>query len=429
MNKPPGTPIIVQKESKFHQAIEQTGHLSNNMEYAGTNSRVHCDVQPMSESQTPRSLASPRFSLNNFDLLRILAATQVLYFHTIFHLKIDASSWSLVFKYFPGVPIFFVISGYLVSASYERSESLTRYFWNRFLRIYPGLWVCLVLTVIVALGFGFDVLHLRGMAWIATQMAGLIYTPVFLADFGFGSYNGSLWTIPIELQFYCVLPLVYLLAARAQPPNLVFLILLAIFVFISFFCLLYLPNADTPGTQQPIAEKLFNYSFLRHFSMFMAGVVLQRLGAYKSKLVFGKGVFWIAGYLLFCYMVPSSAASVVVSQLILAVCIVSLAYTLPDIANKLLRGNDISYGVYIYHGLIINIMVSMRLFYRTEYLLIVWVGTYLAGYLSWVLVERKFLRRKREKLKTFAPLSSWEPFNRLRYLSRYCTLPRAQKRL
>ena len=77
----------------------------------------------MSEPQTPHSLASRKFGLNNFDLLRILAATQVLYFHTIFHLKINAPSWSLVFQDFPGVPVFFVISGYLVSASYERSES------------------------------------------------------------------------------------------------------------------------------------------------------------------------------------------------------------------------------------------------------------------------------------------------------------------
>src|SRR5258705_3893127 len=142
----------------------------------------------MSEPQARR-----QFGLNNFDLLRILAATQVLYFHTIFHLKIDAPSWTLVFHYFPGVPIFFVISGYLVSASYERSENLMRYFWNRFLRIYPGLWGCLFLTVIVAVCFGVNILHLRGGAWIMAQMAGIIFTPDFLAHFGFGSYNGSLW--------------------------------------------------------------------------------------------------------------------------------------------------------------------------------------------------------------------------------------------
>ena len=278
----------------------------------------------------------------------------------------------------------------------------------------------------VALGFGFNFLHFSAVAWIATQMAGLIYTPDFLAGFGFGSYNGSLWTIPVELQFYCVLPLVYLLARRVQSPDLVFFMLLAIFVTIAFFSALYLPDMGPPGRVQTITEKLFNYTFVRHFYMFMAGVVLQRLGAYKSKLIFGKGFLWIAVYLLFCYMVPLSAASHVLSGLILAVCTVSLAYTLPGIANKLLRGNDISYGVYIYHALIINIMVTMHLFHRIEYLLIVWVGAYLAGYLSWVLVERKFLRRKREKLKALAgPVLSWVPLSGLKMPSQ---IPRSAQR-
>jgi peptidoglycan/LPS O-acetylase OafA/YrhL len=250
--------------------------------------------------------------------------------------------------------------------------------------------------VIVALGFGFDFLHFRGVAWIVTQMAGLIYTPAFLAGFGFGSYNGSLWTIPIELQFYCVLPLVYLLVRQVQSPNIVLIISLAIFVTIAFFSALYLPDMGQPESP---TEKLFNHLFVRHFFMFMAGVVLQRVDAYKSPLIFGKGFLWIAAYLLFCYMVPPSAASLVASQLILAVCTISLAYTLPGIANKILRGNDISYGVYIYHGLILNIAFTMHLFHRIEYLLIVWVGAYLAAYLSWVLVEQKFLRRKREKLR------------------------------
>jgi peptidoglycan/LPS O-acetylase OafA/YrhL len=350
----------------------------------------------MSEQQ-----ASRRFGLNNFDLLRILAATQVLCFHTLFHLKIEAPSWTLVFQYFPGVPIFFVISGYLVSASYERSESVTRYFWNRFLRIYPGLWTCVFLTVIVATYFGFNVFHFKGAVWILAQMAGLIYTPDFLAHFGFGSYNGSLWTIPIELQFYLILPLVYLLAARAQSPNFGFLILLAIFTIIRFFSTFYLPEAGSPGASlaKPLAEKLFDYLFFRHFAMFMAGVVLQRVSAYNSKLIFGKGFYWIAIYLLFLFIAPSSTATNVVAGFILAVSTISLGYTLPGISHKLLRGNDISYGVYIYHGLLINIMVTMQLFNRIEYLFVVWIGTYVAGYLSWMLVERNFLRRKRERLK------------------------------
>src|SRR5579863_8989371 len=90
----------------------------------------------------------PQFSVNNFDLLRILAATQVLYFHSLAYLKVPTPTWAIPFENLPGVPIFFVISGYLVSASYERSGDLITYFRNRALRIYPGLWCCLLITLI-----------------------------------------------------------------------------------------------------------------------------------------------------------------------------------------------------------------------------------------------------------------------------------------
>jgi hypothetical protein len=31
--------------------------------------------------------------------------------------------------------------------------------------------------------------------WFGSQLVGLIYTPQFMKHFGFGSYNGSLWTL------------------------------------------------------------------------------------------------------------------------------------------------------------------------------------------------------------------------------------------
>jgi peptidoglycan/LPS O-acetylase OafA/YrhL len=312
------------------------------------------------------------------------------------HLEIAVPSWASVFEQFPGVPIFFVISGYLVSASFERSGNVAAYFQNRFLRIYPGLWMCIILTVLVASSFGYNFIHLSALTWLPAQMAGLIYTPSFLADFGFGSYNGSLWTIPIELQFYCVLPLVYLLVRQKSSSNHIFFVLLGAFVAIALLAGLYAPNMGLAAETH--SEKIFRYTFVPHFYMFLAGLVLQRTQAYRSRLIFGKGFYWIAAYLLFCYLVPESAWSLVASRLVLAVCTVSLAYTLPGIAENILKGNDISYGVYIYHGLILNIMVSLHLLHSTGFLAAVAAGSYLAGYLSWVLVERRFLRSKRQKL-------------------------------
>ena len=85
--------------------------------------------------------------VNNFDLLRLLAALQVAVVHSIGSLKPTGYFARLLgacLDRFPGVPIFFVISGVLISKSHQRSDSLRDYLRNRCLRIFPGVWVCLV---------------------------------------------------------------------------------------------------------------------------------------------------------------------------------------------------------------------------------------------------------------------------------------------
>ena len=45
--------------------------------------------------------------------------------------------------------MFFVLSGFLISRSGLRSPSLGRFLWHRFLRIFPGYWVCLLICALV----------------------------------------------------------------------------------------------------------------------------------------------------------------------------------------------------------------------------------------------------------------------------------------
>jgi peptidoglycan/LPS O-acetylase OafA/YrhL len=44
------------------------------------------------------------------------------------------------------VAIFFLLSGFLITRSGLRSRSVARFLWHRFLRIFPGYWVCLAVT-------------------------------------------------------------------------------------------------------------------------------------------------------------------------------------------------------------------------------------------------------------------------------------------
>ncbi len=47
------------------------------------------------------------------------------------------------------VESFFILSGFLITRSYTTSSSIWRFLWHRFLRIFPGFWICLVVTVLI----------------------------------------------------------------------------------------------------------------------------------------------------------------------------------------------------------------------------------------------------------------------------------------
>jgi len=342
---------------------------------------------------------SHEFKLNNFDLIRIFAASQVMVQHSCAHLNIRTPFFLSVIDNFQGVPIFFVISGYLISSSFERNGTLKNYLTNRFLRIYPGLWACILLTLLTASIFGgINFLNAQTPPWLLAQMIGLIYTPHFLSAYGFGSYNGSLWTIPIELQFYLVLPILYYLLYRAGRKNAAVLVALLVFVSIAYLLNIAFPGMG--GLNESKTGKLFRYTFMPQFYIFLTGVSLQRLKAHQSGLIYGKGLYWAAAYLLFNYIVPDFSAKFLASSLILAITTISLAYTLPHVSHRLLNGTDISYGVYIYHGIILNILVQFNYLNNVYYLFMLFIATYVMAFLSWTFIEKPILRRKRKTINT-----------------------------
>ncbi|MEI8021293.1 MAG: acyltransferase, partial [Schlesneria sp.] len=155
---------------------------------------------------------------NNFDLIRLLAALQVVYCHTCWHLGITSGigdpTLANFIHWFPGVPIFFTISGFLISRSWERSDNWREYATKRVLRIYPALWVQLAVGILITTAFGVVTPSLATCPsfglWIVAQSTFVqVYNPSFMRGFGLGVLNGSLWTIPVELGFYVSLPILY----------------------------------------------------------------------------------------------------------------------------------------------------------------------------------------------------------------------------
>ena len=159
---------------------------------------------------------------NGYDLLRLLLAAVVVYTHSYAvggfgPEPLKSFSKENVILGELGVLGFFGLSGFLVSASFARSKSLISYFLKRARRIFPGFWVCLVITAFV---FAPAIWLLRGQAlgefpWVGPSGAWDYVTGNFflqirqhgvgtvLSESAWpGSINGSLWSLFPEFACY-----------------------------------------------------------------------------------------------------------------------------------------------------------------------------------------------------------------------------------
>lgn len=340
-------------------------------------------------------IASKDFNNNNFDLIRIVTATLVLTNHSLAHLELSVPFWYSIIQEFQRVPMFFVMSGFLLSASFERNSNLARYTRNRLTRIYPALWACIFLTVILFwLVAGQSFMEPEAIPWIIAQMAGLIYTPGFLDSFGYGSYNGSLWTIVVELQFYLVLPLLYIFYKKfsKNSNNKLFYLLFFLSMGLAFF----LKSSELFGGQGTIG-KIIRYSFLPYAYIFLAGILLQRLKIWDSKIIRGKALIWMTAFLIYKYLVPENPVSDIGAMILLAICTVSLGYSAPGIATRYLKNNDLSYGVYLYHGMLLAMLVELNITGNIMYYIMVLVVTFILAWLSYKYVELPAMNWNRRK--------------------------------
>ena len=137
--------------------------------------------------------------------LRAVAASLVFFYHWFFQYVDELPKWlGAPFKVgYVGVPIFFALSGFLITLRYlddfgEGKIGYGRYLYKRFIRIYP-LYLA-VLTFFVA-AFGRP-LNMIPDSWLSLYTA----TQAFFPDWAFlGTLVG--WTLTLELIFYVIAPL------------------------------------------------------------------------------------------------------------------------------------------------------------------------------------------------------------------------------
>jgi peptidoglycan/LPS O-acetylase OafA/YrhL len=361
--------------------------------------------------ETP--VLSFRFSENNFDLIRLVAAAEVAVRHTLVHMAPDSFGHALkaIFALVPGVPIFFFLSGYLISRSWERSLGPREYFRNRALRLFPALWVCVLISTALLFASGFmSNATWRWptlLAWVAGQGTVLqFWTPEFLRSFGVGALNGSLWSVSVEIQFYVVTAVLYIAMRRLPAPWQTATIGVLAVLFTPFNS----QRAAIEGMLEHAAPgshlaQLFGVSFLPWYFMFLCGAYAQRISDRLVPICVERWREIVAMYVLAmlvdfhlwglplgneipAYLVP-----------MMGVATLALAYVGPGLSRRLLGGMDVSYGLYIYHMPIVNVVLYLGFISGLPAVLAALACSVACAVLSWRVVERPFLRRKLSALR------------------------------
>ncbi|MBV9998714.1 MAG: acyltransferase [Verrucomicrobia bacterium] len=173
----------------------------------------------------PCTLSKPR-NLALLDYLRCLAILLVVFRHLVginFHWQLpwvydvrDFSAYGLgsilvhlFYIGWAGVPLFFVVSGFCIHWSCLRLErfGMTRFFWQRFWRIYPAYITALILFTWVELKGNFNLAAGR-------QFFSHVFLIQNLSTTTFWGINGPFWSVAVEVQLYLLYPV--LLAIRRR---------------------------------------------------------------------------------------------------------------------------------------------------------------------------------------------------------------------
>ncbi|MEO7910522.1 MAG: acyltransferase family protein, partial [Roseiflexaceae bacterium] len=172
-------------------------------------------LPPVAPASLVAAIQPPSARLDFLDGLRGIAALAVFLAHA--GNKVSPAFRTYLEPYFNlgswGVVLFFLCSGFILPVSLERQGSLGRFWIRRFFRLYPLYWINVVIMAMIAPGEPRMVLSGPPAQSLRIFLANLTMFQAFL---GFPHLMALYWTLTLELLFYILLSLLFLLKLNTR---------------------------------------------------------------------------------------------------------------------------------------------------------------------------------------------------------------------
>ena len=331
---------------------------------------------------------------NNFDLIRLVAASFVIFSHAFGICSLQDP----VLKFtgtLPGgqlaVYVFFIISGYLITGSWIKRPQPAPFFEKRILRIFPALIVVLILSVFV---FGPLLTSLPIKDYFSNSRTYSYFLNITLIKMQFQlpgvTHNGSeiffnypLWTLFFEFLMYvsvAFLGLLGLLKIDSKQRWIIWIL------FAGFTAL------DIYGVPKDLyVLKVSAYNFTRFFIFFYAGVLYYM--HFSNKKPNGLVTFLL---IVLAVVTRGSAFFILFVLIALTAFIFWFAFVKYLPLKSIVSRGDFSYGIYIYGGIIQNILLmnigcSLPLFVQ---IILSLALTFPFAFFSWKMIESKAMKLK-----------------------------------
>lgn len=364
----------------------------------------------------------------NLDGLRFIAALLVIIHHVemtkkdfslpnVFGSGIDSSYTIGTLESFVhvigklGVVLFFSLSGFLITyllmIEKERTQTIAvgKFYLRRVMRIWPLYFLVVIFSLFIAPHIDFlaipefDIATVQAHLWLKALLFFFFLPNLLMVGLGIIPFAGQSWSIGTEEQFYLIWPW---LMKKATNRMKILVTIIVVYIIVSAF----LNSGISDNDYFQLARRFWG---VFNIDIMAIGGVASVLVYQKSpilKVLFSKTTQWInlaVLALLIGFGVHFPFLHFEIYGLLFTIMIMNLASnpdSVLDLENKTLKyAGKISYGLYMYHSLVI--LIVLKLLRKFDLYHDYWlyplsvIGTIIFATISYEFFEKQFLKLKK----------------------------------